>query len=99
MSVSPRDLLLNRLRVGLCEQVEEAAGVVVGVRVGVAQLIGDAVKEEVAALRVHVDCKVLEDVHVAAVGNATDTWAVTLGSDELDSLGAHIPGPNKGYFR
>ena len=56
----PGDLFLDGLRVGLCEQVEEAAGVVVGVRVGVAQLVRDAVEEEVATLGVHVHSQVLE---------------------------------------
>ena len=39
------DLLLDGLGVGLGEQVEEAAGEVVRVRVGVAQLVRDAVQE------------------------------------------------------
>ena len=56
----PGDLLLNGLGVGLGEEVEEAAGVVVGVRVGVAQLVRDTVEEEVATLGVHVNGKVLQ---------------------------------------
>ena len=99
LSYLPRDLFLNGLRIGFCKQVEKTTGEVVGVRVGISQLVCDAVEEEVPPLGVHVHGQVLEDVHVAAVGNATDTWAMTLGSDELDSLGAHIPGPKKGYFR
>ena len=43
------------------------------------------------ALGVHVDSQVLEDVHVAAVGNAAHAEAVSLGPDELDGLGANIP--------
>jgi hypothetical protein len=36
----PGDLLLNGLRVGLAKQVEQQAGEVVGVRVGIPQLQG-----------------------------------------------------------
>ena len=42
-------------------------------------------------LRVHVHCQVLEDVHVAAVGDGADAGTGTLSSDELDGLGAHVP--------
>ena len=59
-AAKPGDLFLNGLGVGLGEEVEEAAGVVVGVRVGVAQLVGDTIEEQVAALGVHVHRKVLQ---------------------------------------
>jgi len=62
----------------------------VRVRVGVPQLVRDAVQEQVPALGVHVDSQVLEDVHVAAVGNAGHAGAVPLGPDELDRLGADV---------
>ena len=78
-------------RVAQVEQVEQAARVVVGVGVGVPQLVGDAVQEQAPALGVHVHGEVLEDVHVAAVGNAAHAGAVSLGPDELDGLGANIP--------
>ena len=42
------------------------------------------------ALGIHVDSQVLEDVHVAAVGNAGHAGAVPLGPDELDRLGADV---------
>ena len=45
----------------------------------------------VPALGVHVHGEVLEDVHVAAVGDGADAGTGTLSSDELDGLGAHIP--------
>ena len=61
------------------------------VGVGVPQLVGDAVEEQVPALRVHVHGEVLEDVHVAAVSNAAHAGAVTLGSDEMNGLGTNIP--------
>ena len=44
---APGDLLLDGLCVGLSKQVEEAAGEVVGVGVGVPQLVGDAIEEQV----------------------------------------------------
>ena len=44
---TPGNLLLDGLRVGLSKQVEEAAGEVVGVGVGVPQLVGDAVQEQI----------------------------------------------------
>ena len=43
----PGDLFLDSLCVGLSKQVEEAAGEVVGVGVGVPQLVGDAIEEQV----------------------------------------------------
>jgi hypothetical protein len=61
------------------------------VGVGVPQLVGDVVEEQVPALRVHVHGEVLEDVPVAAVSNAAHSGAVTLGSDELNGLGTNIP--------
>ena len=43
----PSDLLLDGLGVGLGEEVEEAAGEVVRVRVRVTQLVRDAIQEQV----------------------------------------------------
>ena len=82
---------MDGLSVGLGKQVEQAAGEVVGVGVGVPQLVGNTVEEQIPALGVHVHSQVLEDVHVAAMGNAAHAGAVALSSDELDSLGADIP--------
>lgn len=45
----PGDLLLNGLGVGLGKQVEHGAAEVMGVAVGVAQLVGYGVEEQVAA--------------------------------------------------
>ena len=87
----PCDLFLNGLRIGFREQVEKTTGEVVGVRVGISQLVGDAVEGEVPALGVHVHGEVLEDVHVAAVGDGADAGTGTLGSDELDGLCTHVP--------
>lgn len=47
----PGDLLLDGLGVGLGEQVQHGAAEVVGVAVGVAQLVGYGVQEQVAAWR------------------------------------------------
>lgn len=46
--LSPGDLLLNGLGVGLSKQVEHGAAEVVGVAVWVAQLIGYRVQEQVS---------------------------------------------------
>lgn len=48
VSISPGDLLLDGLCVGLSKQVEHGAAEVVSVAVGVAQLIGDRVQKQVA---------------------------------------------------
>ena len=87
----PRDLFLNGLGIGFRKQVEKTTGEIVGVGVGISQLVCDAVEEEVPPLGVHVHGQVLEDVHVAAVGDGADAGTGTLGSDELDCLGAHVP--------
>jgi len=60
----PGDLLLDGLSVGLAEQVEQEAGEVVGVRVGVSQLVGDTVEEEIPTLGIHIHRQILENVHV-----------------------------------
>lgn len=47
----PGDLLLDGLGVGLGKQVQHGAAEVVGVAVGVAQLVGYCVQEQVATWR------------------------------------------------
>ena len=59
----PGDLLLDGLSVGLAEQVEQEAGEVVGVRVGVSQLIGDTVEEEIPSLGIHIHRQILKKVN------------------------------------
>lgn len=44
---SPGDLLLDGLGVGLSKQIQHGATEVVGVAVGVPQLIGDGIQEQV----------------------------------------------------
>lgn len=62
---NPSDLLLDSLSVGLCKQVQHGATEVVGVTVGVSQLIGNCIQEKVPAFSVQVYCQILEDVHVS----------------------------------
>lgn len=62
---NPGDLLLDSFCVGLCKQVEHGAAEVVGVTVGVPQLVGDGIQEEVPAFSIQVYCQILEDVHVS----------------------------------
>ena len=54
----------------LVEEVEQDAGEVVGVIVGVAQLVGQGVQEEVAPLCVHVSSQAHEDVQGGLVHGA-----------------------------
>ena len=61
------------------------------VGVGVSQLVGDAVEEEIPSLSVHVHGEVLEDIHVAAVGDGADARTLSLGSDVLDCLSSDVP--------
>ena len=91
LSYLPRDLFLNGLRIGFCKQVEKTTGEVVGVGVGISQLVCDAVEGKVPALRVHVHGEVLEDVHVAAVGYCAHVGTLPLGSYKLNGLSSHIP--------
>lgn len=44
----PGDLLLDGLSIGLSEQVQHGAAEIMGVAVGVAQLIGDGVQKQVS---------------------------------------------------
>ena len=90
----PCDLLLDVFFVGLSKQVEKTAGEVVSVGVGVSQLVGDAVEEEIPSLSVHVHRQVLEDVHVTAVCDGANAGTLTLGSDVLDGLSTDIPRNN-----
>ena len=60
-------LLLDNLLTGLREEVEQHAGEVVGVVVGVAQLVGDGIEEEVAPFVVQILDEVLENVHGGAL--------------------------------
>lgn len=50
-SFSPGDLLLDSFSVGLCKQVKHGAAEVVGMTVGVSQLIGNCIQEEVPTCR------------------------------------------------
>lgn len=60
----PRDLLLNGFRVGLGEEIQQRAAEVVRVAVGVPQLVGDGVQEQIASFCVEINGQILEDVHV-----------------------------------
>lgn len=65
--LSPGDLLLDGLSVGLSEQIEHGAAEVMSVAVGVAQLIGDRIQEQIAPWK-HMTAQ-----HVNNMGNVT--WA------------------------
>mmetsp|Transcript_7184 Transcript_7184/g.20927 ORF Transcript_7184/g.20927 Transcript_7184/m.20927 type:complete len:312 (+) Transcript_7184:54-989(+) len=57
------DLLLHDLHRRLCEEEEEDAAEVVGVAVGVPQLVRHGVQKDVPALRVQVQDELLEHLH------------------------------------
>ena len=69
-----------------------------GVGVGVAQLVGNSVQEEIPSLRVQIHSDFLDEVHEAAVGDAAHVWAVALVSDQLYGLGVHIPAHTVRYL-
>lgn len=83
-------LLLDGLGVGLGEQIEQGAAEVVRVAVGIAQLIGDRVEKQIAALRVEVDGEILKDVHVRRVGDRRHVGRVALAAYEGYGLGADV---------
>lgn len=63
------DLLLHNLLCSLCKEVKQHTREVVRVVVGVAQLVGDCIKKQVATLRVQVNDQSLEYVHWSTVGD------------------------------
>lgn len=72
---------LNGFGVRLVEEVQQRAAEVVGVDVGIAQLIGDGVQEQVTAFVVQVNCQVLQDVHVGVVDNVRHGWVLIFGAE------------------
>ena len=86
----PRDLLLDGLLVGLREEVEQRAREVLRVAVWVAQLVGDAIEEQVSALGVQIHGQVLEDVHVRRVCNGAHVWREALGAQVLNGRRADV---------
>ena len=61
-----------------------------GVRVGVPQLVCDAVEEDVPALCLQRHCQVLQYVHVCRVGDGGGLGGLVLGTDERDGRGANV---------
>lgn len=51
----PSDLFLNRLGIRFCKETEKNAAEVVGVAIGVTQLIGNGIDEQIAPFRVEVN--------------------------------------------
>ena len=58
-SISPRDLLLNCLSIGLGKQREESAAEVVGVAIRVPQLVGYCIQEQVTSWEEGVSTQVM----------------------------------------
>ena len=51
LSLSPCDLFLDGLCIGLRKQIEQSAAEVMRVTVGVAQLVGQGIQEKIATYR------------------------------------------------
>ena len=86
-----RDLLLNGLQVGFGEEIQQSAREVMRVRVGITQLIGDGVEEQVSAFRIEIDGQVLENVHVRGMGDGGDGWSqTTVLTDVVNGLSADV---------
>mmetsp|Transcript_25033 Transcript_25033/g.69879 ORF Transcript_25033/g.69879 Transcript_25033/m.69879 type:complete len:303 (-) Transcript_25033:2245-3153(-) len=83
----PRDLLLHYLLPRLREEVQQHTREIVGVVVGVAQLVGDGIEQQIAALRVEVCRQALKDVHGGGVHHRGGARLPRLGGDGLD---AHV---------
>lgn len=78
-SLAPVPTHLDRLRIGLHEQVQQHTAEVVGEAVRVAQLVGDRVQEQVPALVLQVHRQVLENVHVRTVHDGVHVGRQVLG--------------------
>mmetsp|Transcript_2978 Transcript_2978/g.5335 ORF Transcript_2978/g.5335 Transcript_2978/m.5335 type:complete len:511 (+) Transcript_2978:47-1579(+) len=63
------DLFLDDVLGGFGEHEEDDAAKVVGVVVGVAQLVGDGVEEEITAFRIKIAGKTLEEIKGSALGS------------------------------
>ena len=86
-----RDLLLNGLQVGFGEEIQQSAREIMRVRVGITQLIGDGVEEQISAFRIEIDGQVLENVHVRGMGDGGDGWSqTTVLTDVLNGLSADV---------
>lgn len=70
---NPRDLFLNDFLVRFGKEVEQNTAKVVGMAIGVAQLVCNGAEEVVAPLGVEVDNQLLEDVHERAVRDGAGT--------------------------
>lgn len=49
--MSPGDLLLDRFSIGFSKKIKHGAAEIVSVAVGVAQLIGDGIQEQITACK------------------------------------------------
>lgn len=58
---------LNRLRVCFVEKIQQSTAEIMGVNVGISQLVGDCVQEQVSAFVIQVNCQVLQNIHVSVV--------------------------------
>lgn len=84
----PGDLLLHHLGLGLEEEGQQHDGEVVGVRVGVAELVGHGVQKEVAALRVRLRD---EPPQQREVGGALDALGGDGGARLLENQDPGLP--------
>lgn len=65
----PCDLLLYNFKISLRKKVKKNTREVVCMVVGIAQLVGHSIKEQVSAFCVKLQNKVLEDIHWSTVSD------------------------------
>jgi len=86
----PRDLLLNGLSIGFGKQAQQYTAKVMCVTVGIAELIGDGVNEQVTTLRIQVDGQTLENVHIRGMTDCGHGWRQSFSLNRLNSLGSDV---------
>ncbi len=86
----PCYLLLNRLRISFSKKAKQNAAKVVRVAIGVAQLIGNGINEQVASFSVKVDGQTLKNIHVRRVTYRRHRRRQSLRLYRLNSLGANV---------
>ena len=83
-------MLLDGFGIGLGKEAEQDAAEVVRVAVGVAQLVGDGVDEQITSLRVQIDGQILEDVDVGRMADGGHGRSQSFRLDRLDGLRADV---------
>ncbi|RNA24402.1 hypothetical protein BpHYR1_020998 [Brachionus plicatilis] len=89
----PGNLFLNGFGVCLGEQIEQNASKVMSVTVWIAELIGNGIDEQVAALAVQVGDQRLKYINESAVDGVSKigmSGSEALGAERLNAIRAHV---------